>query len=208
MAASGPAAARPYGVRRHTARRQWRLSGRRTGATLGWKFGGAGLLLLWHTMLGGFGRGLLLYAKLTFCETLRPPRNPPFWPCAACACNLHPLLLSPSPPHTHFPAPTHTWHPHMQPPAADHHRPCSWLAMWAFRCWEASPVPLCGARAWECAGAQHVLPCMWILRPNQASSLQGCRGVNGAILAVKNWGIGSGWQQSKQNWALRAVVGK
>ena len=65
-----------------------------------------------------------------------------------------------------------------------------------------------GAWMWECAGAQYVLLRMWMLCPNQASSLQGCHGVNCAILAVKNWGIGSGWQQSKQNSVLLAVVGQ
>ena len=59
----------------------------------------------------------------------------------------------------------------------------------------------------ECGGPHYVLLCMWILHPNQASCLQGCHGVNHAILAVKNWGIGSGWQQSKQNSVLLAVVG-
>ena len=44
--------------------------------------------------------------------------------------------------------------------------------------------------------------------PNQASSLQGLRCVSNEILAVDDLGIGSGWQQSKQNWALLAVVGK
>ena len=61
--------------------------------------------------------------------------------------------------------------------------------------------------AQEYGGSHYVLLCMWILHPNQASSLQGCHGVNHAILAVKNWGIGSGWQQSKQNSVLLAVVG-
>ena len=44
--------------------------------------------------------------------------------------------------------------------------------------------------------------------PNQAGSLQGSHGVERDILAVDDLGIGSGWQQSKQNWALPAVVGK
>ena len=64
-----------------------------------------------------------------------------------------------------------------------------------------------GAWAWKRIGALHVLRCMWMLCPNQASSLQGHHGVNCAALAVNNWGIGSGWQQSKQNSVLLAVVG-
>jgi len=44
--------------------------------------------------------------------------------------------------------------------------------------------------------------------PNQASSLQGSHSVSCDILAVDDLGTGSGWQQSKQNQALLAVVGK
>jgi len=43
--------------------------------------------------------------------------------------------------------------------------------------------------------------------PDQAGSLQGSCGVSCNILAVNDPGIGSGWQQSKQHWALPAVVG-
>ena len=45
-----------------------------------------------------------------------------------------------------------------------------------------------GAWAWKRIGALHVLRCMWMLCPNQASSLQGCHRVSGASLAVENWG--------------------
>merc|ERR1712242_608134 len=41
----------------------------------------------------------------------------------------------------------------------------------------------------------------------QAGSLQGSQGVSFGILAANNPGTGSGWQQSKQNWVLPAVVG-
>ena len=41
----------------------------------------------------------------------------------------------------------------------------------------------------------------------QAGSLQGSQGVSSGILAANNPGTGSGWQQSKQNWVLPAVVG-
>ena len=54
---------------------------------------------------------------------------------------------------------------------------------------------------------QHVLWLMWMAYPNQADSLQGFCSVNCTILAANDPGIGSGWQQSKQNWALPAVVG-
>ena len=60
----------------------------------------------------------------------------------------------------------------------------------------------------ECWGAAHVLPAVRMAYPDQASSLQGFHGVNHDLLAANDLGIGSGWQQSKQNWALLAVVGK
>ena len=43
--------------------------------------------------------------------------------------------------------------------------------------------------------------------PDQAGSLQGSRSVSCNLLAANDPGIGSGWQQSKQNWTLLAVVG-
>ena len=58
-----------------------------------------------------------------------------------------------------------------------------------------------------CTGNLHPLQSVLILRPNQASSLQGSLNVSRDILAANDLGIGSGWQQSKQNWALLAVVG-
>ena len=48
---------------------------------------------------------------------------------------------------------------------------------------------------------------MLMIHPDQAGSLQGHRGVSSGILAVNDPGTGTGWQQSKQNWALLAVVG-
>ena len=59
----------------------------------------------------------------------------------------------------------------------------------------------------ECAGAWHVLCCMWMVLPNQAGSLQGPHGASRDVLAVEDLGIGSGWPQNKQNWALPAVMG-
>ena len=43
--------------------------------------------------------------------------------------------------------------------------------------------------------------------PNQVCSLQGSRDVSCDSLAANDLGTGSGWQQSRQNWALLAVVG-
>ena len=60
----------------------------------------------------------------------------------------------------------------------------------------------------DCGGAAHVLQTVLMAYPNQASSLQGSRSVSSDILAANDLGTGSGWQQSKQNWALLAVVGK
>ena len=48
---------------------------------------------------------------------------------------------------------------------------------------------------------------MLMVLPNQAGSLQGSRCVSSDILTANDPGTGSGWQQSKQNWALPAVVG-
>ena len=48
---------------------------------------------------------------------------------------------------------------------------------------------------------------MLMVYPDQAGSLQGSRDVSCDILAVNDSGNGSGWQQSKQNWALLAVMG-
>ena len=59
----------------------------------------------------------------------------------------------------------------------------------------------------ECQGSQYALQVMSMVCPNQAGSLQGSHGVGCDILAVNGLGIGLGWQQSKQNWALPAVVG-
>ena len=56
--------------------------------------------------------------------------------------------------------------------------------------------------------AHHALLRMWMAHPIQAGSLQGCGGVSYHNLAANVLGIGSGWQQSKQNWALPAVMGR
>ena len=48
---------------------------------------------------------------------------------------------------------------------------------------------------------------MWMVFPNQAAGLQGFLCVNRDLLAVNDLGIGSGWQQSRQNWMPAAVVG-
>ncbi len=67
-------------------------------------------------------------------------------------------------------------------------------------------LPLCG---WvvECFKACQLLHCMLMAHPLQASSLQGLHGVSCGALAVNGLENGSGWQQSKRNWALPAVMG-
>ncbi len=60
----------------------------------------------------------------------------------------------------------------------------------------------------DCGGTVHVLQTVLMAYPDQASSLQGPHGVNCDILAANDPGTGSGWQQSRQNWALLAVVGQ
>ena len=44
--------------------------------------------------------------------------------------------------------------------------------------------------------------------PMQSGSLQGLYLVKGVDLAGSLPGIGSGWQQSKQDWGLPAVMGE
>ena len=56
-------------------------------------------------------------------------------------------------------------------------------------------------------GSQHVLWIMWMAHPNQADRPQGSHHVSDGLLTANDPGIGSGWQQSKQNWARPAVVG-
>ena len=56
-------------------------------------------------------------------------------------------------------------------------------------------------------GAQHVLWIMSMAHPNQADRPQGSHHVSDGILVANDLDIGSGWQQSKQNWARPAVVG-
>ena len=48
----------------------------------------------------------------------------------------------------------------------------------------------------------------WMVFPKQAAGLQGLLCVDRGALAVKDLGIGSGWQQSRQNWMPAAVVGQ
>ena len=73
-------------------------------------------------------------------------------------------------------------------------------------CWERS----CRVRAWRCSVGELTMSCTscrWFIL-NQTGSLQGTLGVSRGFLAANVPGIGSGWQQSKQNWALPAAVGK
>lgn len=82
-----------------------------------------------------------------------------------------------------------------------------WFVVGHSSSWNAyGPRPVkCWCR--ECCGAKHVMHPVWMAYPNQAGSLQGSQHVSADNLAVKYLGIGSGWQQSKQNWDLPAVVG-
>ena len=60
----------------------------------------------------------------------------------------------------------------------------------------------------EGSGNLYALLTMWMVFPNQAAGLQGLLCVDRGALAVKDLGIGSGWQQSRQNWMPAAVVGQ
>ena len=53
----------------------------------------------------------------------------------------------------------------------------------------------------------YVQLCVWMILPNQTGGLQGFHHVSGDNLAVEKLGIGSGWQQSKQNRLPPAVMG-
>jgi hypothetical protein len=83
---------------------------------------------------------------------------------------------------------------------------CCMITMRAFHflffCW-GHPLP---CRLMGLGGGVH-----WIAtcpaHPNQADRPQGSHHVSDGILAAHDPGIGSGWQQSKQNWARPAVVG-
>ena len=68
--------------------------------------------------------------------------------------------------------------------------------------------PVASELAVHCQGTAPVLQIVLMTYPDQASSLQGSRGVSCDILAANDLGTGSGWQQSKQSQALLAVVGK
>ena len=70
-----------------------------------------------------------------------------------------------------------------------------------------SPVAS-GNKAMECEETEQVLQTVLMAYPGQASSLQGSHGADCDILAANALGIGSGWQQSKQNYTRLAVAGK
>ena len=76
------------------------------------------------------------------------------------------------------------------------------------KCWGLKTLVALRSLAVDCEGAAHVLQAVLMAYPNQAGSLQGSHSVSCDILAVDDLGTGSGWQQSKQNQALLAVVGK
>ena len=58
------------------------------------------------------------------------------------------------------------------------------------------------------AAPVHASQTMWKMCPMQSGSLQGLYSAKGADLAGSLPGIGSGWQQSKQDWGLPAVMGE
>ena len=58
----------------------------------------------------------------------------------------------------------------------------------------------------KCFQTEYALQTMWMTRLNQAGSLQGHCAVRCGALAANNLGTGTGWQQSKQDWVLPAVV--
>ncbi len=62
-------------------------------------------------------------------------------------------------------------------------------------------------RLLERAGNLHAPWLMWMPLPHQSGRRQGVCGASCNLLAIKDLGIGSGWQQSKQHWALPAVIG-
>ena len=69
----------------------------------------------------------------------------------------------------------------------------------------ASAVAL--ERSVECAGNLHAPWTMWMTLPHQSGRRQGVCSASCNLLAIEDLGIGSGWQQSKQHWALPAVIG-
>ena len=60
-------------------------------------------------------------------------------------------------------------------------------------------MSLKGVELLECRGPLYVLYAMWMGCPYQTGSLQGQPRVSEGALAGNDSGIGSGWQQSKQN---------
>ena len=67
----------------------------------------------------------------------------------------------------------------------------------------------CAIRTWRWSVGELAMSCnscRWFIL-DQTGSLQGTLCVSRCFLAANVPGIGSGWQQSKQNWTLLAVVG-
>jgi len=72
-------------------------------------------------------------------------------------------------------------------------------------CWASQNLVASRALDMEC-GRTHARQAVWMAYTNQTSHLQGFHSVSCDILTVDDLGIGSGWQQSKQNHVLLAVV--
>ena len=60
----------------------------------------------------------------------------------------------------------------------------------------------------ECRYLHYVLLTMLMACPDQVGTRQGRRGGSCDVLVDDDMGIGSGWQQSRQNRAVSSVVGK
>ena len=73
--------------------------------------------------------------------------------------------------------------------------------------WESHISYILWGWVMKCISSQHILLSMLMTLLSQAGSLQGPPGVSQVALAVNDLGSGSGWQQSKQNWTLPAVLG-
>ena len=61
---------------------------------------------------------------------------------------------------------------------------------------------------WSSCSSVHASQTMWKMCPIQSGSLQGLHSAKSVDLAGSLPGIGSGWQQSKQDWGLPAVMGE
>ena len=93
---------------------------------------------------------------------------------------------------------------------------CAMVSCTTGQCFRGQPIFQWGTSvfcracdlAMEWSETTYVLQSMPMGHPGQAGGLQGRRGVSCGGLAVNVLGIGSGWQQNKQNRAPLAVEGQ